>query len=123
MKVLTQLISGQVFYAGNYGLSSYTERVSQLVKRAGGITPNAYLPGARLVRKLNFSQEMIEMRKEMARKDSTLYLAAQDFEIISIDLAQILNKPGGKNDIFLEANDVVDAREKEAQQARWHREL
>ncbi len=101
-------ISGQVFYAGNYGLSSYTERVSQLVKRAGGITPNAYLPGARLVRKLNFSQEMIEMRKEMARKDSTLYLAAQDFEIISIDLAQILNKPGGKNDIFLEANDVLE---------------
>ena len=101
-------INGQVFYAGNYGLSSYTERVSQLVKRAGGLTPNAYLPGARLVRKLKLTDEMIEARKEMARKDSTLHLSNTDFEVISINLATILNKPGGKDDIFLEANDLLE---------------
>lgn len=101
-------VNGQVFYAGNYGLSSYTERVSQLVKRAGGLTPNAYLPGARLVRKLKLTDEMIEARKEMARKDSTLHLSNTDFEVISINLATILNKPGGKDDIFLEANDLLE---------------
>ncbi len=101
-------VSGQVFYAGSYGLSSYTERISDLIKRAGGITPNAYLPGARLVRKLNLTEEMIEARKEMARKDSTLHLSFQDFEVISIDLEKILKNPGGRDDIYLEASDELE---------------
>ena len=101
-------VSGQVFYAGSYGLSSYTERISDLIKRAGGITPNAYLPGARLVRKLKFTEDMIEARKEMARKDSTLDFTLQDFEVISIDMEMILKNPGSREDIYLEANDELE---------------
>lgn len=100
-------IHGQVFYAGSYGLSSYTERISDMVKRAGGVTPNAYVEGAKLVRKVVISKEEMERRKELQRKDTTLHLANLDFEIISINLSKILKKPRISEDIFLEAGDEI----------------
>lgn len=100
-------IEGQVYYAGTYGLSSYTDRVSDLVKRAGGVMPNAYLPGAKLVRKLKFTKVEIEARKELMRKDSLLSLGNFENEVISIDLVNIMKKPGGSDDIFVEVEDRI----------------
>jgi len=45
-------IAGEVTFPGNYVLSTKNEKISDLIKRAGGLTPDAYIQGARLVRKL-----------------------------------------------------------------------
>lgn len=50
-------IEGEVFSPGEYALSSKSERISDLVRRAGGITPHAYAQGAILIRKTEFSDQ------------------------------------------------------------------
>ncbi|MBQ2214916.1 MAG: SLBB domain-containing protein, partial [Prevotella sp.] len=44
------VIQGQVMFSGTYTLSTKNERLSDLVKKAGGVTDLAYIPGARLER-------------------------------------------------------------------------
>ena len=44
------IISGEVLYPGPYALEQRGETVSSLIVRAGGLTPDAYIDGARLVR-------------------------------------------------------------------------
>jgi protein involved in polysaccharide export with SLBB domain len=43
-------IEGEVMYPGTYTLSNRNERISDIIERAGGLTAEAYMPGARLVR-------------------------------------------------------------------------
>jgi len=59
----TVSIEGEVLYPGEYSISSKNERISDLLKRAGGLTLNAYLNGATLYR-----------NSEKEKKDTT-YLA------------------------------------------------
>jgi protein involved in polysaccharide export with SLBB domain len=101
-------ISGQVMYTGNYGLASRVEKISDLVKRAGGLTPYAYPNGAKLIRQYVLSDEEKAKRRELMIKDSTLRFSELDFETVSIDLEDILANPGGKNDIYMEHGDVLD---------------
>ena len=44
------VLSGEVLYPGAYALERRGEPVSSLIARAGGLTANAYIEGARLVR-------------------------------------------------------------------------
>ncbi|MDR9367313.1 MAG: SLBB domain-containing protein, partial [Balneolaceae bacterium] len=43
-------IEGEVMYPGTYTISNRNERISDLIERAGGLTSEAYVDGARLVR-------------------------------------------------------------------------
>ncbi|MDG5815193.1 SLBB domain-containing protein [Chitinispirillales bacterium ANBcel5] len=43
-------IQGLVRYAGTYGLEERNERLSDLIDRAGGLMPDAYLKGASIIR-------------------------------------------------------------------------
>jgi protein involved in polysaccharide export with SLBB domain len=101
-------IAGQVMYGGIYGLSSRTERISDLVKRAGGLTNSAYPLGAKLTRQYELSDEEKAQREELMRKDSTLVFSSLNFETVAINLVDILNMPGSKDDIFLEDGDYLD---------------
>ncbi len=49
---MTVTLEGEVMYPGSYTISSRNERISDVIARAGGLTPEAYVPGARLVRQL-----------------------------------------------------------------------
>ena len=40
------MIKGEVLYSGEYALTSKSERISELVKKAGGVTQFAYVKGA-----------------------------------------------------------------------------
>ena len=51
-------IEGEVLFSGEYTLSKKDERLSDLVKKAGGVTNIAYVEGARLERKLNEAERM-----------------------------------------------------------------
>lgn len=59
-------IEGEVQFAGTYTLTSKNERLSDLFRKAGGGTDLAYIPGARLERKVNEAERlrMIEMIKK-----------------------------------------------------------
>lgn len=47
----TVYIAGEVRYPGHYVIKARDERLSDLIERAGGVTPYAYLKGARVYRR------------------------------------------------------------------------
>ncbi len=47
----TVILEGQVFYPGTYTLTKKNERISNLIRRAGGLTVEAYPEGATLIRR------------------------------------------------------------------------
>lgn len=112
------MVSGQVQYPGPYALSSSNERVSDLLKRAGGFTPNAYPAGAYLKR-YKTAQEKAkaeEAAKKLQKtvKDTaaaTLYKLqseiTRDYDQIPLDLPRIQRAPGSTEDLTLRANDEL----------------
>jgi len=75
-------VDGEVLFPGSYSIITRQDRISDLVRRAGSHTPQAYLKGAHLKRGAN---------------DITL----------GIDLPSILKRPGSANDLYLMAGDVL----------------
>ena len=51
-------VDGEVTYRGVYTLEKKTERLSELVKKAGGVTSMAYVRGARLERMINEAERL-----------------------------------------------------------------
>jgi protein involved in polysaccharide export with SLBB domain len=111
MPQLLVSIEGEVTFPGRYSITSRTERISDLIKRAGNITPEAYLKGASLVRQLSAGQNLREKALETVSniKDSTKngVLHRTKYNTIGIDLEKILNSPGSPNDLFLQQGDSL----------------
>ena len=61
------------FFSGNYALSKKNERLSDLIAKAGGVTPDAYVKGARLIRRMT--------EEEFRRKEDALRMAQAEVEI------------------------------------------
>jgi protein involved in polysaccharide export with SLBB domain len=105
-------LEGEVAFPGSYSIANKTERVSDLVKRAGGITPEAYIKGARLVRKLpvNIIQERkraLKMIKALSKDSLKFSVEIDSSSTIGIDLVKILKQPGSSYDLLLQENDVL----------------
>ncbi|HKR08547.1 MAG TPA: SLBB domain-containing protein [Gemmatimonadaceae bacterium] len=49
----TAVIAGEVKYPGRYSLKTKTEKITDLIERAGGLTPDAYANGVTFYRKRN----------------------------------------------------------------------
>lgn len=67
------IVDGEVMFSGTYTLSKKNQRLSDLIKSAGGVNDRAYVPGARLERKLNDAERkrmetVLEMAREQARQ-------------------------------------------------------
>ena len=58
------VVRGEVLYPGVYAKRSSNDRLSDLVKRAGGVTSKAYVKGARLLRRMN-SDELDRVKSAM----------------------------------------------------------
>lgn len=109
-------VKGEVKYQGSYVIINKNERISDLVKRAGGLTPFAYLKGATLIRKKidETAKNQEELLKSINQKDSMTNKSkiierdANEFKI-GIDLKAILSKKGEGTDIdlFLEEGDEL----------------
>ena len=94
-------IEGEVAYPGNYALSSKNERISDLIKRAGGFKNMAFLEGATLFRltesfqpnsdelkkisSLKKLRETISKNKEFLTESEMLLLVRLDNEINKSD--------------------------------------
>lgn len=109
------IINGQVQYPGPYTISDRTERVSDIIKRAGGFAPDAYPDGAFIKRfKTKTEKEVSEDAAKKLSKDKldTLENGAQeilrDFDKIPLDLENILKHPGSVQDIILKSQDEIN---------------
>jgi protein involved in polysaccharide export with SLBB domain len=114
---ITVTINGEVQFRGNYTMETKNQRLSDLVKAAGGIAPGADVRGARLVRVMSADERarMEESLKTAAQnnyansRDSVALetLAMSDTYTVGICLDEALANPGGKQDIELQNGDVL----------------
>lgn len=105
-------VRGEVLFGGSYALSRKNERLSDLVKKAGGITPDAYVEGARLIRKM--TEEEIQRKQDVLKmsnkgRDSIAVdkLDLADTYSVGISLREALNKPGSDADMVLREGDEL----------------
>lgn len=73
-------ITGEVLYPGPYAIQTKNERVTDLIARAGGLKPEAYLPATRFTRRS---------------------------ELVSLDLTKMLNDPAVAGNLLLEDGDTL----------------
>lgn len=108
-------VTGEVIFGGTYAMTTTEERLSDLVKKAGGATPKAYLRGAKLIRVAN-DEEKKRMRDAIdlmnrqfgkAMMDS-LDIRVEDTFSVGIDLEKAMAQPGSEYDLVLREGDVLD---------------
>lgn len=111
-------IQGEVIFGGTYTLTSKAERLSDLVKKAGGVTNSAYVRGARLIRVANDEEKkrMQDVVKLMGRElgenaIDSLGLQVDNQFSVGIDLEAALANPGGDADLVLREGDVLNIPE------------
>ena len=126
-------IEGEVMFAGAYTLTKRNTRISDLFYKAGGATNQAYIKGARLIRRANSTEKarmeaVLKMQREQQQKN-LLQLAAssnsdnlqqaaegaknaelEKFNVpdeypVGIDLAAALKNPGCDDDLVLREGD------------------
>ena len=120
-------IGGEVLFGGQYAKLKKDERLSSLVERSGGLTPYAYVKGARLTRRLTAAElrqarEALRLKLEADvpdeenRTNVEEQLAQVDLSSrpVGIDLERALKNPGGTEDIILRDGDVLSIPEFEA---------
>lgn len=103
---------GELMFPGNYPITRKDEKISDLVARAGGLTDQAYLDGATLLRKIDKAQrEQLERIEDMESDDLSFNLNIEGnketHQAIGINLQQILNNPGGIDDLILREGDIL----------------
>jgi len=125
-------IEGEVMFGGTYTLSKKTQRLSDLVKMAGGVNDRAFTQGARLERRYTQQErQRAEAVLKKAREDMEFSLQEQairtgnanlvnlseseqlkkyqigDTYPVGIELDKAIANPGGMEDIVLREGDRV----------------
>ena len=124
-------VDGEVQFSGDYTLTKQNERLSDLIKKAGGVTNIAYVAGARLERKMNEAERiryeesvkmqrqqqeatMMEQALKSGRSVTEIKAAATASEeklripetyFVGIELDKALENPGSDEDIVLREGD------------------
>lgn len=126
-------IEGEVVYPGKYAIEKKNERISDVIKRAKGLTNFAYVEGATLIRRTEFFVEEDEadqaarLRKESLeeleeRDSANVEIKIKSRESIGINLTEILKNPGSKFDLIVQKGDVISVP-KQLQTIRLRGEL
>ena len=108
-------VEGEVAFQGRYTLEQKNQRLSDVVKAAGGIIPGAYIRGARLIRTMNDDerarmQEMVRMARQSAASDASDSLSLEQLALettysVGIHLDEALDNPGCDEDVELQEGD------------------
>lgn len=110
-------VEGEVLFSGTYALTKKDQRLSELVQRAGGLTPQANVKGARLERKMS-EEEMARLEASIAAaiqmaenpKDSISIRRSMEGQTtypVGIELDKALKNPNSEADIILQDGDVL----------------
>lgn len=111
-------IDGEVVYPGLYTINTKREKISDLMRRAGGLRPEAYPEGAVLLRRtfVNASDSALLDSKlqvfynklaDSAAKVKIENTVARKEQLLGINLLEIIKSPGSKYDLLLEEGDII----------------
>ena len=109
-------VTGEVNYEGNFTLENKKMRLSDAIKMAGGVTDDAYLRGARLVRLMNEEERVREEATLEAIKNiltengdsiASSKLKIGDTYVVGIELDKAVANPGCAYDILLREGDKI----------------
>lgn len=108
-------VEGEVLYEGVQTLAAKNQRLTDAIKMAGGVTPDAYVKGARLERKLNDDEKarrnfLIKQLKAQSEEKDTVdtdQLDLGDVYSVGIYLDKALENPGSEYDIILREGDRI----------------
>lgn len=106
-------VNGEILFGGTYSLTQKTERLSDLVQKAGGVTPYAYVKGAKLVRRINAEERMrMQAVLKMARNNDKDSIDVSKLDLgnvyyVGIDLEKALANPKSNADVVLREGDQL----------------
>ena len=122
---ISVIIEGEVVYPGKYTLAGNAERISDLVKRAGGLKQKGFAGGAMLIRRtyrdisendaatINSKANLINTQSGKAATitsssdTSIINDLYNEQKAVGIKLDQILATPGSAEDLFLLEGDML----------------
>ena len=105
-------IKGEVVFPGAYSLTNRSERLSDLVMKAGGVNQWAYVKGARMSRVVTeeersrtlFAKNVLSSARDSVNVDM---LEDAGRYTVGIDLVAALANPGSDADIVLKEGDII----------------
>lgn len=112
-------VTGEVNYEGAFTLEKKNLRLTDAIQMAGGVTEDAYIKGARLIRQMSEEEQIRKqavlenIRNTLSEKDSIAWnkIDLQNTYVIGIDLEKALANPGSPYDIVLRENDHIEIPE------------
>jgi polysaccharide export outer membrane protein len=107
-------VQGEVYYPGVYQIEEDTTLLSEVITRAGGVTPNASLAEAKMVRSYNVVDPEFERLKKIPVADMTKseyeYFRLRSRETpgrVACDFEKLLEEDRSEYDITLKSGDVI----------------
>lgn len=108
-------VEGEVAFPGNYTLSKRNERISDVIKAAGGTNSMAYIKGARLERRITREerlrmQQVMKMTKMQSSDNDSINVEKLDLGetyYVGIELEKAMANPGSDFDVVLREGDRI----------------
>ena len=107
-------IEGEVQFGGNYALTNKGQRLSEVIKMAGGLTSQAYAEGTKLLRQMTPDErDMMETMLRTAQRNSgndsidVKKLMTNATYPVGIELDKALKNPGTDDDPILREGDRI----------------
>jgi protein involved in polysaccharide export with SLBB domain len=107
-------IEGEIQFQGTYALSSKNQRLSEIIKQAGGLTKRAYPEGTKLLRQMTQEErDMMETVLRTAQRNSgkdtidVKKLLTNATYPVGIELEKALKYPGTEDDPILREGDRI----------------
>ena len=108
-------VSGEITFEGSYTMELKNQRLSDVVKAAGGVLPGAYVRGARLIRHMTEDEQarmaaIIQLARQHANENDSVSLqklSLQTTYSVGIHLDEALAHPGSTQDIELMNGDQL----------------
>ncbi len=116
----TVKIKGEITFAGDYVLAEKNAHLSTIIALAGGVTPDAYVKGASLKRKLSEDElrrleTIVDLSANKESRDSVaVSLADISTYSVGIDLEKALANPGSPHDVVLKDGDELHIPEQQS---------
>jgi protein involved in polysaccharide export with SLBB domain len=118
-------VEGEITYPGSYVIDSRSEKLSDLIRKAGGLKPAAFSEGSLLLRPniengTNdvFEQNKMDVFRHANRDNDSLELVKvkskinSELQLVGINLDKALQSPGSKFDLQLQEGDIVQVPKK-----------
>ena len=107
-------VTGQVLFEGGYVLATAGSRLSDVIRSAGGFTPEAYVVGASVQRRMTEDQKarvqaVLDIANSNKGKDSiaTESVVIPEYYPVGVDVAKAVQDPGCADDIILREGDRI----------------